>query len=219
VRIDLDEDPVDGVDALGEPLPSRLWIRFRLEDADGLFSVSERSLGFRWFFVYLLLTTYRGARKASTSDMLFLFDEPASNLHQTAQRALLSSLGELSQRAVIIYTTHSHHLIEPAWLGTTFVVANKGADPDVVTADFTADRTDIHLTPYRQFAAQHPDQSHFFQPILDVLDYAPSDLELVSEVAMVEGKSDFYLLEYFQRIVLELRACRMPLKFSNSKNV
>jgi AAA ATPase domain len=212
VRIDLGEDPTDEVDEEGEPLGSKLWVRFRLEDSDGLFSVRERSLGFRWFFVYLMITTYRGARKGTPSDMLFLFDEPASNLHPTAQRALLASLSELSKKALIIYTTHSHHLIEPGWLGTTFVVANEGLDPEAVSADFSAERTDIRLTPYRQFAAHHPKQSHFFQPILDVLDYAPSDLEMVPAVAMVEGKSDFYLLAYYQEVIQGLsRSERLPL--------
>jgi len=210
VQIDLDEDPSVGVNAEGLPNPPKLWVRFRLEDADGLFSVSERSLGFRWFFVYLLITTYRGRRRGDTNDMLFVFDEPASNLHQTAQKALLASFAELSAKAPVIYTTHSHHLINPAWLGTTFVVANEGLDPDRVSADYTADRTDIHVTPYRQFAARHPDQTNYFQPILDVLDYAPSDLELVPEVTMVEGKSDFYLLSYYQDVIAQ-REKRVPL--------
>lgn len=204
VRIDLGEDPSETVDDLGEAEPAKLWVRFRLEDTDGLFSVRERSLGFRWFFVYLMITTYRKGRRGSSNDMLFLFDEPASNLHPTAQTALLASLGELSEKAVIIYTTHSHHLIQPAWLGTTFVVANEGLGADAVSADFTSKRTDIQITPYRQFAAHHPDQSHYFQPILDVLDYAPSDLELVPEAVMVEGKSDYYLLAYYQAVVLGL---------------
>jgi hypothetical protein len=181
----------------------RLWVRFRLEDADGLFSVHQRSLGFRWFFVYLMLTTYRGRGMQMERDIVFLFDEPASNLHPKAQSALLASLRELSSEAMIIYTTHSHHLVEPTWLGTTYVVANVGLDAEAVSADFTAQRTDIRVTPYRRFAAAHPDQSHFFQPILDVLDYAPSQLEFVPEAVMVEGKSDFYLLAYYQQIVLK----------------
>ena len=204
VRIDLGQDESGGIDSEGNDLPGKLWVRFRLEDTDGEYSVRERSLGFRWFFVYLLITTYRGKRRGSQAETLFLFDEPASNLHQTAQRALLSSLGELSRKSVIIYTTHSHHMINPAWLGTTFVVTNRGLDPSDVSADYSARRTDISVTPYKRFAAHHPDQAHFFQPILDVLDYAPSDLELVADVAMVEGKSDFYLLSYYQNVILGL---------------
>jgi predicted ATPase len=192
-----------GEDELGSgtATPGKLWVRFLLDDADGLFSVRERSLGFRWFFVYLLITTYRARRKQASQDMLFLFDEPASNLHPSAQAALLSSLELLSQEAVIVYTTHSHHLINPAWLGATYVVANQGLSTDAISVDFTAKRTDIRITPYRRFAAENPEQSHFFQPILDVLDYAPSGLELVPNVVMVEGKSDFYLLSYYQSVI------------------
>jgi hypothetical protein len=204
VRIDLGRDDSETTDELGNDIPGRLWVRFRLQESDGEYSIRERSLGFRWFFVYLLITTYRGKRRGSQNETLDLFDEPASNLHQTAQRALLASLGELSKTAVIIYTTHSHHLINPAWLGTTYVVTNRGLDPSMISADYSAKRTDITVTPYRQFAAHHPDQSHYFQPILDVLDYTPSDLELIADVAMVEGKSDFYLLSYYQRVVLDL---------------
>ena len=206
VRIDLGEDP-PGPGATAAGSPTMLWVRFQLEDSDGLFSIRERSLGFRWFFVYLMLTTYRGRRAGGAGgDMLFLFDEPASNLHPTAQKALLSSLSALSDEATVIYTTHSHHLIEPAWLGTTFVVANEGLGDDVISTDFTARRTDVRVTPYRQFAAQHPNQSHYFQPILDVLDYAPSRIELVPAAVMVEGKSDYYLLRYLQDVCLEFPA-------------
>jgi len=62
------------------------------------------------------------------------------------------------------------------------------------------------VTPYRQFAAHHPNQAHFFQPILDVLDYSPSDIELVPDAVMVEGKTDFYLLSYCQDVLLRLPA-------------
>jgi predicted ATP-dependent endonuclease of OLD family len=181
----------------------RLFIEFQIEDADGYFSVSERSLGFRWFFVYLLLTTYRGRRRGASRDMLFLFDEPASNLHSTAQSALLKSFRELSKQTVVVYTTHSHHLINPEWLGKTAVVTNKGLEPGEVTADYNARRTDIEVTAYREFAAHHPNQTSYFQPILDVLEYAPSRLELVPSLVMVEGKSDYYLLKYFQKEVLK----------------
>ena len=42
----------------------------------------------------------------------------------------------------------------------------------------------------------HPDQTRYFQPILDVLDHRPSQLEMVSDTVMVEGKNDFYTLAY-----------------------
>jgi hypothetical protein len=180
--------------------PGRIYVEFGIADADGLFRIAERSVGFRWFFTYLMLTIYRGQRDA-TENMLYLFDEPASNLHPTAQRALLDSLGELSKQAVVVYTTHSHYLIEPAWLGQTSVVANSSLGEDTVSPNYTAKLTDITVTPYHQFAAQQANQSFYFQPILDVLEYTPSAIDPGPEAVMVEGRSDFFVLRYFEEVV------------------
>jgi 5S rRNA maturation endonuclease (ribonuclease M5) len=54
------------------------------------------------------------------------------------------------------------------------------------------------IEKYRVFAASHPSQTQYFQPILDVLEYSPSKLELVPELVLVEGKNDFYSLRYAQ---------------------
>jgi hypothetical protein len=190
----------------------KVCIRFRLEDADGLFEISERSLGFRWFFVYLLLTLYRGFRKDSVRKLLFLFDEPASNLHSGAQVQLLQSFDRLSQRCRIIYATHSHHLINPSWLETTLVVRNTGLEYDEPDAsyEFNARMTDIKATRYREFAAEFPDHTSYFQPILDVLEYKPANLEFVPNVVMLEGKNDFYTLD-FMRAYLDLPSLEFGL--------
>lgn len=187
----------------------RYYSRFRIKDADGYFSISERSLGFRWFFVYLLLTLYRASRKRAPTNMLLLLDEPASNLHPTAQARLLRSFEKLAQRCMVIYTTHSHHLINPAWLESTYVVKNAGLEYEHED-DFNANKTDISAVRYREFAAKHPSQSSYFQPILEVLDYQPSALENVPRIAMLEGKNDFYTLNYVQRCLLS-RQTVIPL--------
>jgi hypothetical protein len=49
--------------------------------------------------------------------------------------------------------------------------------------------------------ANHPDQSTYFQPVLDVLNYQPSKLENVPKVVMLEGKNDFYTLNYLGNIL------------------
>ena len=128
--------------------------------------------------------------------MLFLFDEPASNLHSAAQSLLLESFDELAHGANVIYTTHSHHLVNPRWLGGCYVVKNAGLDYMDVDFDFNARNTDISIEPYRVFAVEHPNQSHYYQPILDVLEYRPAAIELVPEMVMLEGKNDYYALEF-----------------------
>ena len=177
------------------------YINFGLEDNDGLYEIKERSLGFRWFFVFLLLTHYRGFRKQGPSDVLFLFDEPASNLHPSAQSQLLKSFGALADRCHIIYTTHSHHMVNPAWFESTFVVKNAGLDYLTDALEYSAKKTNITCTRYREFASKHPDQSNYFRPILDVLEYTPSELENVPHVVMVEGKTDYYVLRLLRRVL------------------
>lgn len=176
----------------------QVYLMFLLEDTDGYFKISERSLGFRWFFVFLLLTQYRGFRKNSPNNVLFLFDEPASNLHPSAQAQLLDSFDKLSKKCRIIYTTHSHHLINPEWLESAFVVKNDGLQYDHNELNYNANKTDINVTRYREFAVKHPNQTDYYRPILDVLDYAPSKLEYAPTVVMAEGKNDYYALNYIQ---------------------
>lgn len=187
------------------------YLELSIEDNDGLYFIDERSLGFRWFFVFSLVTKYKRRHANQSQGIIYLFDEPASNLHAGAQSQLLTSLGQLSTDCTIIYTTHSHHLINPLWLENTYVVRNRGFDFDSASIDYTSKRTDITIERYRSFANKHPDQTRYFQPILDVLDYKPSQLEMVSDVVMVEGKNDFYTLAYMQEGFLDEQTNRIQL--------
>ncbi|KAA2222722.1 AAA family ATPase [Chryseobacterium sediminis] len=179
-----------GVDSIGT------YIEFNIKDDVDTYRISERSLGFRWFFVYILLTQFRTYRKEN-KNAFYLFDEPASNLHPSAQIELLKSFEKLSK---VIYTTHSQYLINPKWLESTFVIKNEAIDYEN-EADYNSKNTNIKISKYREFAVKYPNQSNYFQPILEVLDYKPSNLELVPKVIITEGKNDFYTLNYFKEIV------------------
>lgn len=190
------------------------YIEFYIKDDVDTYKINERSLGFRWFFVYILLTQFRNYRKKS-SNTFFLFDEPASNLHPSAQSELLKSFENLPS---VLYTTHSHYLINPKWLESTYVVQNKGIDYDN-EQDYKATNTDINIMKYREFATKHPTQTSYFQPILELLDYRPANLELVPKVVLTEGKNDFYTFMYFQKTI---KNYKVPVKFipgSSSSNL
>ena len=178
------------------------YVQLRLKENNEYYEISERSLGFRWFFTYLLLTQYRGFRNAAHKSIVFLLDEPASNLHSSAQAQLLDSFGSLPTGCAIVYTTHSHHLIRPEWLEGAYVVKNAGLDYQRSDDDATARSTVVTLHRYREFAAQHPNQTTYFQPVLDLLDYRPSDLENVPDVVMLEGKTDFYTMQLLKGSVV-----------------
>ncbi|WP_026710274.1 AAA family ATPase [Flavobacterium filum] len=181
-----------------------VYLEFQIESSDGIYQINERSMGFRWFFTFLLLTQFRPFRKDKPKNIMFLFDEPASNLHSLAQKQLLKSFENLLENCKIIYTTHSHHLINPNWLESTYVVKNEGLDLENIE-DFNIKATNISVTPYRDFATLHPHNTAYFQPVLDVLDYVPSNLEMIPNCIFLEGKNDFYTLTYFNEILFKNR--------------
>lgn len=178
----------------------KYYMNLRVKEGHQTYSVSERSLGFRWFFTFLLFTEFRKERIKTSGEILFLLDEPASNLHQAAQQSLLNTFENITNKSRLVYTTHSHHLINALWLNTAYIIKNKGLvykDDD----DFDSSKTEIEAYKYKQFVASYPKEVTYFQPILDVLDYKPGMLELVPKIAITEGKFDYFIFRYFKEII------------------
>jgi len=175
------------------------YLELKIKEGSKTYSVQERSLGFRWFFAFLMFTQFRKFRENEPANTLFLFDEPASNLHQTGQQELLTVLEALTDRSAVIYSTHSHHLISPKWLSGAYIVKNNAIDPNAkaITGVMSVKPADIKVSRYFDFAAQSPKQETHFQPILDVLEYRPGSLEQVPEIIVLEGKFDYYNFSYY----------------------
>lgn len=72
--------------------------------------LSERSLGFRWFFNFSAKKSY-GAR--GEEKFIYLFDEPGSYLHNAAQSILLKAMADLAKSHPVIFSTHSEFLLDP----------------------------------------------------------------------------------------------------------
>jgi hypothetical protein len=47
------------------------------------------------------------------------------------------------------------------------------------------------------------DNVSYFQPILDALDFRPSSVEPVPNIAILEGKNDWYTINYFSKVILK----------------
>ena len=178
-------------------------MELKIEGVDGIYPLTERSLGFRWFFMFLLMTRYLDS-SSTTNNRVIMLDEPASNLHSNAQAELLKSFEDLSETASIVYTTHSHHMINLRWLDNAYVVKNSAFDDLDSEAYYTqnaARRASISASKYRRFVADNPSSTSYFQPVLDLLEYRPSSLEIVPNAVLVEGKSDFFILKYFAEVI------------------
>ncbi|MEX0812689.1 MAG: AAA family ATPase [Chitinophagales bacterium] len=178
------------------------YLEFKLKEGTEKYFISERSLGFKWFFTFLLFTEFRKNRKTDLGETIFLLDEPASNLHSTAQKKLLAKFSNLvSSKCRLIYTTHSHHLINPKWLEGAYIIRNEAIDYKR-GFDFDTNNTNINAIPYKKFVATHPKQQDYFQPILDALEYQPGLLEKIPGIILTEGKFDFYILKYIDQVYL-----------------
>ena len=193
------------------------YLEIKLEQKE-VFSINERSLGFRWFFLFLLFTEYRKKRATESGKTLFLIDEPASNLHSSMQKRLTESLQDIVDGSHIIYTTHSHHLINPKWLGSTFIVKNEAisygySEGSKSLLDMNTRSTDISVKEYKHFVSQNSQQKEHYRPILDTLDYAPSHLEMVEPILITEGKNDYYSLHYMFSVVLknQIKKCEFRI--------
>ena len=188
----------------GAYLDPPIYLSFSIQDGASTYSIAERSLGFRWFFCFLLFTQFRKSRRGSGT--LFLLDEPASNLHATAQKQLLESFESVTEgNNGLIYSTHSHYMINPRWLEGAFIVQNGAIEyEDELSSahEYQQQETDIKVFAYRRFVGENPGKSTYYQPILDALDYSPSSIEHQSGTVMVEGKSDFYVFTYFKNVIL-----------------
>jgi hypothetical protein len=55
---------------------------------------------------------------------------------------------------------------------------------------------DVTATTYRSFVNDHPNQTSYFQPILDRLQVVPSRFDIDRASIILEGKSDYYVLRY-----------------------
>lgn len=173
------------------------YISFGISDGESKYQLHERSLGFRWFFLFLLFTRFKRSEDRPT---LFLFDEPAANLHARAQGELLESFDKIIEnRNQVIYSTHSAHMINPKWISAAFIVENKAInyESDEVMHEFASPPTSIVAVPYRQFVASSANRTSYFQPILEKLDFVGPRISMGNRVLVTEGISDFHAFSFY----------------------
>lgn len=98
-------------------------------------SLNETSAGRRWYFTY-----YFVKNTLSPGDT-FIIDEPASMLHPSAQKEILSDVLVMSKNGIrVIYSTHSPYLIPEDWSCVGFVSMSNSTQ---ITYVDTKDERDI----------------------------------------------------------------------------
>ncbi len=113
-----------------------------------------------------------------------------------AQAELMTSFSKIaSEGNRIIYSTHSHHMINPSWLSGAYIVENTALDYDVGDSfGLSSKPTNVQITKYRDFVSQYPTRSSYFQPVIEKLEYASPEVIGTEPFVIVEGVSDYYAL-------------------------
>lgn len=97
--------------------------------------LNETSAGRRWYFTYYFV------KNTLSHGDTFIIDEPASMLHPSAQKEILSDICEMTESGIrVIYSTHSPYLIPENWSCVGFVSINKSTQISYVD---TKDERDI----------------------------------------------------------------------------
>ena len=117
--------------------------------------LNETSAGRHWYFTY-----YFVKNTLSPGDT-FIIDEPASMLHPSAQKEILSDICEMTKNGIrVIYSTHSPYLIPEDWSCVGFVsMAQKGT----IVSNF--DLTSNEFADFRAYSSLDVFSCH------EVIDY------------------------------------------------
>ncbi len=94
-----------------ENILENLYLDIRIHDRKNMISLpfEKRSKGFKWFFSFFVW--FMAVQKENAADYIFLLDEPGINLHEEAQDDLMRLMGTISEKAQIIFTTHSPFMV------------------------------------------------------------------------------------------------------------
>ena len=103
---------------------SKKYFEIKIMEKDGTtYSVNERSKGAVWYLAFLMKTEFRRKKlREGSGKPIYLIDEPASNLHSTAQTKMVEDFFKLVEDTTLVYTTHSQYLISPSNVKNTYVV-------------------------------------------------------------------------------------------------
>jgi len=174
--------------------PAKKYFEIKISEKDGTtYSVHERSKGAVWYLAFLMKTEFRRKKlREGSGKPIYLIDEPASNLHSTAQQKMIGDFFTLVEDTTLIYTTHSRYLISPSNVKNTYIVQR--------------DKGIVSLARWSDYIKGKNPQTSFYQPLYDCLNIVPNHFDIPWERAIItEGPSDALTLEVLEAVLKEKR--------------
>lgn len=162
---------------------TRAYFEISITDTDGTtFSVDERSKGALWYLSFLMKTEFRRKKlRKNSGKPIFLIDEPASNLHSSAQQNMIADFQKLVEDTSVIYSTHSQYLISLDNIKTTYII----------------ERNDGHVTStsWSDYIKNDKSNQTYYQPLANLLGIIPNTFDIPwSDAIITEGPSDMKVL-------------------------
>lgn len=152
---------------------NQFLIKFK-DDSNRSYSLSERSLGFQYFFAFLINKTY--LNKIEDKKNIFLLDEPGVSLHPEGARDLIKIFEDITKTDQLFYTTHN-----------PFLAYRKKPDNLILVKRNGLNGTELLTKTY----------TNKYQILRKELGLLLNDSFLVNETNLiVEGNSDKYILHY-----------------------
>ena len=138
------------------------------------YSLSEKSLGFQYFFAFLVNKIY--LNKIVQKQNIFLLDEPGTSLHPEGARDLINIFEQISVDDQVLYTTHN-----------PFLSYRKKPDNLILARKDENRGTELVTKVY----------TNKYQVLRKELGLLLNDSFLVNDINLVvEGNADKYILHY-----------------------
>lgn len=159
------------------------FFQIKVVDSDGTtYSVDERSKGALWYLSFLMKTEFRRKKlRGDSGKPIFLIDEPASNLHSSAQRNMIEDFSKLVEDTAVIYTTHSQYLISLDNIKNTYIINRENG---ITTC-----------TQWGDYIRGKSINATIYQPLVDVLNLIPTNFDVPWQRCVItEGPSDMNVI-------------------------
>jgi len=170
------------------PTARSKYFEIKITDIDGTtYNVEERSKGALWYLSFLMKTEFRRKKlRKNFGKPIFLIDEPASNLHSTAQQNMIEDFQKLVEDTSVIYTTHSQYLISLDNIKNTYVIKRDG----IITATLWSD-----------YIKDDKSNETYYQPLANLLNIIPNNFDIPwPKAILTEGPSDLKVLDVMYKI-------------------
>lgn len=175
-------------------LLEKYYLKFDIieRDINGVehfFYIKNRSKGFFWFFNFVMKLEFNPDKAGDLDNAIYLLDEPGSYLHPYAQTKLCKKIKEISEQNTVIFSTHSHYLLNPEIIPLNKIhIVNKNEEGGVELQNF-----------YHYKNKKNTNIETAFQTINDALHIKPFDIDINNKnILIVEGIYDYYSFSLFK---------------------